>query len=224
MIRPRFRKLLNNAIEADQTLKQAEKFHHFTTPTFAHLLALVLEPPTWFLPSETALLVIDNLQTVFDVAYPRQQQSLYKTRGEAAKWAAGRRYAVLGTLMAALKKVAALHGTAVLVTTGCATRVRQGSGLGAMLGPGIVSQEWDNGIANRICLFRDFASTLSTSSSQHSNKGKQMQSARYAGLQKCNGTLVAEESDVGRIMAFEIDEVGIHCSQCVAYAHSRTDM
>lgn len=161
-------------------------FHRLTTPTLSHLLALILHPPPSFFLQQTALLVIDGLNSLIDLDYPRSQ-FVTSSKTEQQKWQAGRRYAILGSLIAALNKLAIVHDMAVVVTTGCSTRMRPDSGLGAALAPGVGGAEWESGIWNRIVVFRDFG-------------------ARFIGVQKCQGkSLISREEvgEVGRIIAFD---------------------
>ena len=159
--------------------------HHVTTPTLSHLLALLSRPPTGFFPRRTGLLVIDGLNALFDLDYPRYQFST-STKTEQQKWQASRRYAVLGSLASALNRIAVLYNIAVIVTTGCVTRMRHESSVGAALVPGVGGTEWDSGIWNRLVVFRDF-------------------SGRFIGVQKCQGkNLISREQvgEVGRIFGF----------------------
>ncbi|KAK5117912.1 hypothetical protein LTR85_008686 [Meristemomyces frigidus] len=166
-------------------------FHHTTAPTLSHLLALTLHPRPNFPPEGTSLLVIDGLNTLIDLNYPRFPfAGLSKT--EQQKWQTGRRYAVLGSLISALNKLAVLNNIAVLVTTGCASRMRSDSGLGSALAPGVGGGEWDAGVWTRLVVFRDFG-------------------GRLIGLQKCQGrSLISREEvgEVGRVVGVEISEHG----------------
>ncbi len=111
---------------------------------------------------------------------------------EQQKWQAGRRYAILGSLVSALNKLAVLNHLAVVVTTGCSTRMRSDNGLGAALVPGIGGQEWDGGIWNRLVVFRDF-------------------SGRFVGVQRCQGKSLisrAEVGELGKLVSFEITAEG----------------
>ncbi|KAG9569496.1 P-loop containing nucleoside triphosphate hydrolase protein, partial [Aureobasidium melanogenum] len=109
----------------------------------------------------------------------------------------------MGTLISALKKLAALNDMAIIVTTGCATRVRPGSGLGAVLVPGMGGAEWEAGISNRLVMFRDFKLGSWTHQQQHP------ESARYIGLQKNNGVAFSDEGETGQLIPFIIDEDGL---------------
>lgn len=162
-------------------------FRHLSAPTLSHLLALVLHPPANIFMENTALLVLDNLNILVDLDYPRAQ-AIGSSRTEAQKWQAGRRYAILGSLVTALNKLAALNNLAVIVTTGCAMRSRSDSGLGGALAPGIGGAEWDAGVWNRLAVFRDFA-------------------GRFVGMQKCGGKSLISREEVGepgRIIGFDV--------------------
>ncbi|KAH0171735.1 P-loop containing nucleoside triphosphate hydrolase protein, partial [Aureobasidium melanogenum] len=181
-----------------------DRFHTFSTPTVAHLLALTLHPPQSFPSPGTALMVIDDLHAIFEVSYPRNRANTFTShKSEAARWAAGRRYGIMGTLISALKKLAALNDMAIIVTTGCATRVRSGSGLGAVLVPGMGGAEWEAGISNRLVMFRDFKLGSWAQQQQHP------ESARYIGLQKNNGVAFSDEGETGQLVAFIIDKDGL---------------
>ena len=77
-----------------------------------------------------------------------------KSRNDAIHWASGRRWAVISDLVAGLAKLAALRNLAVLVINQTVARVRPDTG--AILLPAISSNTWDNGIQNRILLYRDW--------------------------------------------------------------------
>ncbi|KAG8630358.1 hypothetical protein KVT40_001977 [Elsinoe batatas] len=149
------------------------QFHHLPLPTLSHILTLLLFPPASIALATSSLLVLENLSSPLDAAYPRHPvPSTYQSnptfsglssgggargpQSEAQKWAANRRYAVTGTVGAALKKVATLHGLAVVVTCGAVTRGR-GKGRGAGLGAGLGGVEWERSVACRIGLFRDYS-------------------------------------------------------------------
>lgn len=132
-------------------------------------------------------MVIDDLNTLIDLDYPRQQ-FLSSTRTEQQKWQSSRRYAILGSLVSALNKLAVLNNLAVIVTTGCSTRTRPDGGLGAALAPGIGGAEWEAGTWNRLVVLRDFG-------------------GRLIGMQKFQGkSLISREEvgETGRVFAFEI--------------------
>ncbi|CAK4034843.1 Glyoxylate succinic semialdehyde reductase 2, chloroplastic [Lecanosticta acicola] len=168
------------------------RFRHFRVSTLSHVLALILHPPDFLLSDKPSALVIDDLHTLIDLDYPRMPYTNNSTKTEQQKWLAGRRYAILGSLVTALNKLAALHNMAVLVTTGCSSRMRSDSGLSAAVGPGIGGSEWEAGIWSRIVTFRDF-------------------SGRCIGVQKAQGRNITPLDPVGDVrnaIAFEITADG----------------
>ena len=181
---------LRSSSEVDSNC--TKNFIRVSVPTLSHLLAIVLHPPTRLISSDCDLLVIDDLNGLIDLDYPRYQ-FITSNKTEQQKWQAGRRYAVLGSLITAINKLAVLHDLAAIVTTGCSTRMRLENGLGAALGPGIGGTEWDGGIWNRLAVFRDFR-------------------GRYVGLQKCQGkSLISREEigDTGSLVGFDVGSDGV---------------
>ncbi|KAF7192662.1 DNA repair protein rhp55 [Pseudocercospora fuligena] len=167
-------------------------FHYLSVATLSHLLALILHPPPSFPPDGTTLLVVDDLNSLVDLDYPRLPFN-NGNRTEQQKWQAGRRYAILGSLIKALNKLATLHNLAVIVTTGCSSRMRTDEGLMAAIGPGIGGAEWENGIWSRTVVFRDF-------------------NGRFAGVQKCQGRNLMPLDPVGDVrnpIGYEISEHGL---------------
>ena len=208
----------------DQDADGTTNLKSYFAPTVAHLLALVLHAPPSFPPQNTVLMVVDGLHAIFDIAYPRGRPNTYGSKSDPAKWAAGRRYSVLGSTIAALKKLAALHDMAVLVITGCATRVRAGSGLGAVLVPGLGGAEWESGIANRLVMLRDLAPAAARLS-KSSRGSTTVASARLIGLQKVHGRFFGEDGEIGQLIAFKIEKVRSlnKFSNHMTDEHTRTD-
>ncbi|KAK6440257.1 hypothetical protein LTR95_003522 [Oleoguttula sp. CCFEE 5521] len=157
-------------------------------PTLPHLLALLLHPPQSFPPSHTTLLILPNLHHLLESSHPRNPTFPAATPVATQKWAASRRYAVLGTLVTALNRLAVMHNIAVLVTTGCATRQRPGMPLGLV--PGVGGGEWEAGVWSRLVVCRDFG-------------------VRVAGVQKARGSAVAAGvHGLGIVVGFTLDENG----------------
>ncbi|RMY74126.1 hypothetical protein D0862_14167 [Hortaea werneckii] len=181
-----------------------KRFRHHTTPTLSHLLALMLHPRPDFPPEGTSLLVIDGLNTLIDLDYPRFPFA-GTAKTEQQKWQAGRRYAVLGSLVSGLNKMAVLNNMAIAVSTGCASRTRSDSGLGSALVPGVGGGEWDSGVWTRLAVFRDFG-------------------GRFVGVQKCRGRSLIprdETGETGNAVCFEILENGkIRAKEVEASAQS----
>lgn len=171
------------------TKQPSSQFHYLSLPTLSHLLSQIIHPPSTFPPPKTSLLVLDNLNTLLDLDFPRTGYSS-ATRSEPQKWQSNRRYSILGSLITSLNKLALLHDLAVIVTTGCNSKMRQGEG--AAVGPGVGGSEWEAGIHTRIVVFRDFG-------------------GRFVGVQKVNGRNLMPldpVSDIRNVIGFEIGAGG----------------
>jgi hypothetical protein len=178
-------------------------FHHYTAPTLAHLLALFVHSPASFPPPHTGLVVIDSLSTLLDNAYPRNADDrASRNKNEQTRWAAGRRFAVINELISTLTRVAALHDIALLVLCQTITRIRAGSR--ALLVPAISGAEWDNGISTRMVLFRDWVPGQGKSTSADTAR---LQRARFAGVLKANGVILANEGGVSNVVPFTVERV-----------------
>ena len=182
----------------------AEKFHHFTAPTLAHLLALTIHPTPTFPPPDCSLVVIDSVSTPFATAYPRQDNRSVKAdqkkskKAEALAWAASRKWAVMGDFAAKLSKFAAIRKFAVLMTSQTTTKIQNRTE--AILVPAITFKTWDACISSRIVLFRDWPHRDFTISSQYPDLG----SVRYAGVLKAGGT---SSDATGKLVCFRVDTV-----------------
>ncbi|KAF1945018.1 P-loop containing nucleoside triphosphate hydrolase protein [Clathrospora elynae] len=188
-------------------------FHYMAAPTLAHLLALFVHAPASFPPHNTSLVVIDSLATLIDNAYPRNiDDRLAKNKTDQARWAAGRRFAIINELIAAFTKFAALYDIALLVTCQAITRIRGASR--ALLVPAISGVEWGNGVSTRLVLFRDWVRYGKPSDTADADR---LRRARFAGLVKVNGAVLAEEGGVGNVVPFTIDTTGL-CDVSIATA------
>ena len=185
-------------------------FHHYTTPTLAHLLAMFIHPQPSFPPLNTSLIVIDSLSTLFDNSYPRNPEDRGpRNKNDAARWTAGRKFAVMNDLISKLGKTAALHNIAILVTCQTITRIRTGSR--ALLLPAMTGIEWENGFSTRLVLFRDW---LPAQGKGTSGDVDRLQHARFVGVVKANGVTLADEGGVGTVIPFTIETVSVYISYC----------
>ena len=184
-----------------------DNLHHFTAPTLPHLLALITHQSSSF-PSEASLLVVDSMSTLFSLAFPKNADSVDPKqtpvkKSEAAQWASGRRWAVMGDVVSNIGKLAATKNIAVLLTSQTTTRIRVDTG--AILHPAISGTAWDTGIGTRIVLFRDWMFSTASTSSSH---GGYVPGVRFAKVIKAKG--VAHEG-AGRISTFSIDKASSSC-------------
>lgn len=182
--------------------------HHFTTPTLAHLLALLTHESRSFPPEGTGLIVIDSISTLFAAAFPNngfdRKQAPDKLKRDADQWASNRKLTFMGDFVSKLGKLATTNNIAVLFTCQTATRIRADTG--ATLNPTISGTAWDSGISARIVLFRDW---FFQSTEAPANNWEYLPGVRFAGVLKASG--VSYEG-LGRIVSFTIEKV---CATCI---------
>jgi hypothetical protein len=164
---------------------------------------MFIHPSPDFTHDTTALVIIDSVSSIFDVAYSRINDHRSKKQPEAAKWAAARKYAVMGDLISRLQKLASMQDLVVLLTQ--QTRMRIRSGAGALLLPVLSGIEWDNGVSSQLVLFRDFPPKGNT---QPDPKLMERWSRlRYVGLIKINGVSAEENGRFDTVVPFSIEKV-----------------
>ena len=214
LVGPRFEDILSGFLDSQHDISERgypnypertlDSLHHLTTPTLPHFLALFTHPSVLFPPQNTSLLVVDSISTLFALAFPKMnekvdnQQTPVK-KSDAAQWAAGRRWAVMGDLILKLGKLAATRNIAVLLMSQTTTRIR--SDTGAVLNPAILGTAWDSGISTRIVLYRDWIFQVTENSR---NQGAYVPGVRFAGVMKAKG--VSYEG-VGKVITFKIEKV-----------------
>jgi hypothetical protein len=179
------------------------RFKHYTTPTLPHLLALFLHPMPHFPPIGTGLIVVESISTLFDNAYHRTNYDRSKVQTDVQKWAAGRKFAVMGELMTKMARLATINNIAILLTSQTITRVR--SGQGALLLPAISGSEWDNGVSTQLVLFRDWAPKRGTQLAEE--EAEKWHRLRYAGVIKVKGVAMEENGRFDTVVPFSIEQV-----------------
>lgn len=174
----------------------SKPLHRFTAPTLPHLLALLLRGTPASLGDNVRLIVVDTISSPFERAYIRDHRN--SSSSEASKWAAGRKFAVMGELIRELGKVAVMLDLAVVLLCQCATKLRPGAP--AIFLPSISGHEWENGIANRVLLYRDWLPP------QHTMPGRpDLNSCHYAMVCKAGGTQTDSASTTA--VAFTVTKV-----------------
>jgi hypothetical protein len=195
--RPRFEATFG--ISGDDISK---RFHHYQTSTLAHLLALVHHPKPNFPPSQTALLVIDAVSTLFPL--PSRQPGP-KPQSSAPKFATALLHS---TLLTALTRLASVNSLAVLLTSQVSTRMRNGAG--ALLVPAQGSKDWDDGISSQIVMFRDFPPPVpSSSKSREAYDDGLWDRLRYAGIIKVHGVMSLENGMFKDVIPFALTKVRV---------------
>ncbi|KAK7738865.1 hypothetical protein SLS63_002202 [Diaporthe eres] len=118
-----------------------------------------------------------------------------------------KRLQVLQYVVSALQKLAATRDAAVVILTQCATRMQ--AERSATLIPAINASVWEQGIATRVALLRDWMW----------DDGHPY-GARLAAMQKVNGKTAADGLD--KVFAFSIDSTGLAPAQFDGHAASST--
>ena len=177
-------------------------FHYFFTPTLPHLIALLAFSSPSFPPQATSLIVVDAISSLFAIAFPRaverdDSNKAAAKKNEAVQWAANRRWSIMNDLSARLAKLAAVRNISIVLLSQTTTKVK--TEYAAVLRPAISTKAWEDGLSNRILLFRDWAAREADSSSQ-----QLPQAMRFAGVVRLGG--VSYEG-VGRVVPFTIGTV-----------------
>lgn len=185
------------------------RFNHFMAPTLPHLLALLLRPTSDFPSEKTSLIVIDSISTIFNLAFPRAiedasnkiesrvvPQQHFKRRNETVQWASNRRWAVMSDFLAKLRALATIKNIAILIVNQTVARIRPDKG--AVLLPGLSSNAWENGIPNRVLLYRDWISGRHNSSyfPSRSLTAKESRHVRFAAVCKVAGASLSHHHRV----------------------------
>lgn len=227
LVGTRFKDILNGSVRepssgntdaAEEPEKRIKKFHHYMVTTLAHLLALLTHPLETFPPSDTSLLVIDSVSTLFALAFPKanddgsSNQTPIK-KSDDAQWASGRRWAVMSDFISKLGKLAVTKNIAIMLISQTITKVR--SETGAVLHPAISGNAWDAGIGTRVVLFRDWISRPNAGS----NTERSESGARFAGVIKAKGI---NYEGAGRLVPFTIEKVrqNVYLRKDFAHCHS----
>ncbi|PSS02179.1 P-loop containing nucleoside triphosphate hydrolase protein [Coniella lustricola] len=174
-----------------------QRLVHYSCPSLAHFIALLCRPTQAAVPTDTALVVVDALSALVNHAFPRTPAQRYGNKGNDKKKGpspSSRRIQVLQYIVNALQKLAATRDAAVVVLMQCATRMQAEKG--ATLVPAVNANVWEQGIATRIALFRDWVWYEG-----------QAFGARLAAMQKVNGRLASEAAH--KMYAFDVKPTGL---------------
>lgn len=199
-------------------------------PSLAHLLALFMYPVSSFPPERTALVVVDNIATLFAAAYlpghedfsnrksadrPQHPGGTSSPRGKGSPGpkvalprdtASTRKFAIMADLMKSLSSLATKRGLAILVLNQMTTKVIPGSG--AVLRPAMASPLWVLGLTSRLLVHRNdiSPSALSDSSSTPISQ------IRFVTVLKANGIAHGTETTTkdAPVVVIQIQDEGIN--------------
>lgn len=141
-----------------------DRFEHLQIPDLTRLLGLLMQPPPQLLSKDTQLLIIDDLSNVVMTGLPQNEFSATITsttpnqlsREEIiSRSVANRRAVMLGAISAGLSRLAASSNVAVVVLNK-ATSGRRSGDRSAVLRSMLNAPQWNESIATRIVLYRDF--------------------------------------------------------------------
>jgi hypothetical protein len=108
--------------------------------------------------------------------------------------ASSRRLQLLQSMISSLQKLAATRDIVIVILSQCATRMQ--AERGATLVPAIGASSWEQGIATRLVLFRDWSFQDDVPSSVY-----------FAGIQKLHGKVHPE--GLGSVFAFAVKQKGL---------------
>ena len=187
----------------DPSQEALSRFHHITTPTLPHLLALLAHPSPGFPPADTRLIVVDSISSLYSSAFVkgpdnRDQGQIPSKKNDGFPWVSSRQWAIMGDLVSRLGKLAAIKNVSILLTSQTTTRLKAESG--PVLQPTITGTAWENGVHCRILLFQDWLS----SSDDNGIDANRVMSFRFASLIKARGV---SHDDLGKIVPFLITKV-----------------
>ncbi|KAG0649187.1 rad55 [Hyphodiscus hymeniophilus] len=183
-----------------------ENLTHFSTPTLAHLIALLTHPTLVFPPPRTSLIIIDSFSTLISNAYPRSVDSTTTPKKPGAVNPSSRKFPMLQYLINSFQKLAATRNIAIVILSQCVTKMRPGAG--AVLVPAINTTAWEQGLGFRISIFRDWG--------WRDEDGSEVHDVRLAEVMKAEGISLA--GGRRRLVGFTIGEV------CIDRALPRIDV
>ncbi|KAI1800259.1 P-loop containing nucleoside triphosphate hydrolase protein [Daldinia bambusicola] len=188
-----FRRLhdMITSASTDSTVDQSDNFVHFQAPTLSHLIGLLCKPTANAIPSGTSLVVIDTLSSLVNYAFPKNSEIRQAQKGPGPPV---RRLQVLQFLVSTLQKLAATRDICIVILSQCATRMQFEQG--ATLIPAINSGTWEQGIATRLVLFRDWIIENGT-----------VHDVNFIGIQKLNGKTTP--GGLSQVFAFRVENGGL---------------
>ncbi|KAI0132263.1 P-loop containing nucleoside triphosphate hydrolase protein [Xylariales sp. AK1849] len=172
--------------------EQVSNLIHFTCPSLAHFIALLCRPTSSCIPQDASLVVIDSLSALVNQAFPKVREPRNTPKGGLNT--STRRLQLLQSIVSSLQKLAATRDILIVILSHCVTRMQ--AERGATLIPAINASSWEQGIATRLVLFKDWSFRNDVALGVH-----------FAKLQKLNGKTYAE--GLGPVFAFDILAKGL---------------
>lgn len=171
-----------------------DRLVHYTCPTLPHFIALLCRSTDSCIPPEAPLVVVDGLSGLLNHSLPRiQPQGSAKAAGKGPSLGA-RRLQILQYIVTALKKLAVNRGIAIVILSQCATKM-QAEGRATLL-PAVNAGVWEQGIPNRVVLYRDFVRQHDKTTALH-----------FAAVEKKNGQASSMSALFGEAATFDVQPV-----------------
>ncbi|OQE28747.1 hypothetical protein PENSTE_c003G07675 [Penicillium steckii] len=144
---------LNEMKDEDQ-----KRIIYFRATTLAHLLALLIRPPSSFPPEGTSLMVIDSVSSQFPAYFPnaaelKEQLSHGKIKDQQQlQWLLNRKWNVASDIATHLSRFASKN-IAILAINQAHTKIKNQPR--ATLHPILSNTAWENAIHARLVVYRD---------------------------------------------------------------------
>ncbi|KAK4932262.1 hypothetical protein LTR66_015988 [Elasticomyces elasticus] len=151
------------AEDTDTQSSLLHRLNHGAVATLPQLSALILHPPDSWPPAHTSLLIIDDISNIIMAGLPQSSRTAHTTGTPGStqkredilsKHNALRRASIISSLSLGLQRLAATRNIAIVVTSNTTSARAKTSGK-AVLRSVFHSQQWNEGITNRIVLYRN---------------------------------------------------------------------
>ncbi|POS85432.1 hypothetical protein EPUL_001850 [Erysiphe pulchra] len=175
------------------------RFTQFSTPTLAHLMAILSILISGHLPQNTGLLVIDSLSALTTIMFSRDLDALSNFRKSGPSKTSGSKFPILQKLISSMQKLAATRNISVVVTLQCSTKINHG--LDAILVPAINISTWEQGLGCRLVLFRNWGWNWNC------DYGNYISGFRFAKVIKAMGAIMSDDKE--NVVGLRILESGL---------------
>ncbi|KAJ5926077.1 hypothetical protein N7516_007850 [Penicillium verrucosum] len=171
-----------------------DDFIYFRAHTLAHLIALLARPPKGFPPSETNLIVVDSVSSLFPAYFPSAQELKDQlaegkiTDKAHLQWLLNRKWNIASELATHLARLAA-RNIAVLTINQTHTKIKPQSH--AVLQPLLSGSAWEASVQTRIAVYCD------------------LPDERFAEVEKRAGKSLPEQAEE-LLVAFRIEPDGLY--------------
>lgn len=191
--------------EDETTVKYYGRINYLYISSFPHLLAMLLAPDDDFLEEGTSLLVIDDFSNIVLSGLPQIDRSTSTNSTSSGpisreeiilRSVAARRSALMSSVSSGLSSLAAARNIAVIVLNKTSS-YRKAGAKNSILRSALNVQQWNENIATRIVLYRDFWPKVDGQNLRREERRKRRKRERWplriACLEKSGGREVRAE-------------------------------